>query len=101
MKQDSDMNRRKFLNTAAGAGLGLAALNTAAQSKADVIPPNLAEAAPSELITGPACAGSPVVTGPAPESICIIQPLRRRATGYLEYAIGDEPLQKLDSEVAG
>src|SRR5688572_12992922 len=91
------MNRRNFLRTSAvAAGLGMSAAKSWAADETPTV-----AAAPSELVTGPALMGSPVVTGPAPESITILQPLRRRATGYLEYAIGDAPLQRLETEAAG
>jgi 3',5'-cyclic AMP phosphodiesterase CpdA len=44
-------------------------------------------------------AGSPVVTGP--EAITILQPLQRLGTGYLEFAIENEPYQRVDAPHAG
>ncbi len=50
---------------------------------------------------GSVLAGSPVVTGPAPQSLAVLQPLQRAAIGYLEYAIEDGPYQRVDGERAG
>jgi len=50
---------------------------------------------------GPVFAGSPVVSGPAPDSLTILQPLQRHATGYLEYKVDDEPWQRVDAAAAG
>lgn len=52
-------------------------------------------------ITGEVFKGSPVVSGPAADGLAILQPLQRLATGYLEYAIGDGPWQRVDGGRAG
>lgn len=50
---------------------------------------------------GPVFAGSPVISGPAPDEIHILQPVQRLATGYLEYAVGDGAWQRVDADEAG
>jgi hypothetical protein len=42
-----------------------------------------------------------VVTGPATDAITILQPLQRHATGYLEYAVGDAPFERVNAGAAG
>jgi len=46
-------------------------------------------------------AGSAVVTGPAGDAITILQPLQRHATGYIEYAVENEPYQRVNAGQAG
>lgn len=115
------MKRRTFLTRSlATAGIGgLAAVgagvtqappaqppggpNPAAPPPVD--PPDKPAAAPQGPLraphVGPVLAGSPVVFGPAAESLAILQPLRGPATGYLEYAIGDQPMQRIDAAASG
>lgn len=50
---------------------------------------------------GPVFLGSPVVSGPAAEALCILQPLRRLATGHLEYAVETGAWQRADADEAG
>jgi predicted phosphodiesterase len=50
---------------------------------------------------GPALLGNAVVSGPSPESITILQPLQRHATGYLEYSVGDGSFERVDAASAG
>ncbi len=94
------MNRRTFLTTATLGALPVAAQNYSDYSKDPR--PDVAEGtytAGSE--PGPVFAGAPVVTGPSPDSITIIQPLQRHATGHLEFAVGDGPWQRVDAGRAG
>ena len=94
------MNRRTFLTTAAvsSAGLPLVAQNYSDYSKDPR--PDIAEGTyTAGSAPGPVLAGSPVVTGP--EAITILQPLQRLATGYLEFAIENEPYQRVDAPHAG
>lgn len=46
-------------------------------------------------------AGSPVVSGPAPDAVTILQPLQRWATGHLEYAVGDGPWVRVNGGAGG
>lgn len=96
------MNRRSFLTTAAGSA---AALPVAAQNYSDYSKdprPDVPEGTcTAGSLDGAVFAGSPVVTGPAPESITILQPLQRHATGFLEYAVDDTAWQRVDAEHAG
>lgn len=50
---------------------------------------------------GPVFAGSPVVCGPAADAITILHPVARHATGWLEYAVEDEPFQRVDALTNG
>jgi hypothetical protein len=95
------MNRRTFLATAAvGSALPLVAQNYSDYTKdprPDVAEGTLtAGSAPGAVFTG-----SPVVTGPAPEAITILQPLQRHATGYLEFAVENGAWQRVDAEQSG
>ena len=92
------MNRRHFISTSGS--LSLASLVTAPAAEPQTTPP----AAPQFTAgsgPGPVFAGSPVVTGPAPDAITILQPLQRHATGYLEYAVGDAPFERVNAGAAG
>ncbi len=88
------MYRRSFLT----ASLAAASLETLRRSPARASEPadSPAPAATSDLI-----AGSPVVSGPAGESITILQAISRPATGYVEFAIGDGAWQRVAGETAG
>src|SRR5262245_24000622 len=80
------MNRRAFL-TAAAVG---SALPLVAQNYSDYTKDPRPDVAEGTLTAGSASGavfkGSPVVSGPAPEAIAILQPLQRHATGHLEFA---------------
>jgi predicted phosphodiesterase len=93
------MNRRKFLATAAIGSAGV--LPLAAQNYSDYSKdprPDVPEGAyTAGSASGPLFAGSPVVSGPSPECITILQPLQRHATGYLEFAIENGPYQRVDA----
>jgi acid phosphatase type 7 len=88
------VNRRRFLAAAAATGAAgtapLAAQNYSDYSK-DPRPDVPEGTLTAGSLDGPAFAGSPVVSGPAPDVVTILQPLQRAATGHLEYAIGDGP----------
>lgn len=86
------MDRRAFL--ASSGSVGLAA--TVDASVVDEEPQFTAGSPP-----GPIFAGSPVVSGPSPDAITILQPIQRHATGYLEYSLGDGAFQRVDAESAG
>src|SRR5436190_1685225 len=96
------MNRRAFL---ARTIVGSATLPLAAQNYSDYSKdprPDVAEGTlTAGSLPGPIFAGSPVVAGPAPESITILQPLQRDATGFLEFAVEDGAWQQVDAEQAG
>src|SRR5688572_20836201 len=95
------MNRRKFLATTAV----VSALPLVAQNYSDYAKDPRPDVAEGTLTAGsaqgPVFAGSPVVTGPAPEAITILQPLQRHATGYLEFAVENEPWRRVDAGQAG
>ncbi|MCI0535582.1 MAG: metallophosphoesterase [Verrucomicrobiales bacterium] len=97
------MNRRSFLATAAFGSAG--ALRLAAQNYSDYTKdprPDVAEGTyTAGSIDGPVFAGSAVVAGPAGDAITILQPLQRHATGYIEYAVENEPYQRADAAQAG
>jgi acid phosphatase type 7 len=96
------MNRRTFLVTTVGSA---AALPVAAQNYSDYTKdprPDVAEGTwTAGGMDGPVFAGSPVVSGPAADSIAILQPVQRMATGHLEYAVEDGPWQRVDGGHAG
>jgi predicted phosphodiesterase len=96
------MNRRQFLATAA---VGSAVFPLSAQNYSDYSKdprPDVAEgtftagSAPGAVFTG-----SPVVSGPAPDAITVLQPLQRHATGYLEFAVEGESYRRVDAGQAG
>ncbi len=95
------MNRRKFLVAAAACPV----LPLAAQNYSDYTKdprPDVPEGTWTVGgIEGEVFKGSPVVSGPAADSIAILQPLQRMATGHLEYAIEDGPWQRTDGGHAG
>ncbi|HMJ90170.1 MAG TPA: metallophosphoesterase, partial [Candidatus Acidoferrum sp.] len=96
------MNRRKFLTTAAAgsAGLPLVAQNYSDYTKDPR--PDVAEGTfTAGSAPGPVFKGGPVVTGPASEAIIILQPLQRHATGYLEFAVENEPWRRVNGGQAG
>jgi hypothetical protein len=95
------MNRRTFIaTTTMGAALPLAGQNYSDYTRDPR--PEVAEgtltagAAPGEIFKG-----SPVVSGPAPDAITVLQPLQRHATGFLEFALDDGPYRRVDAEQAG
>jgi hypothetical protein len=96
------MNRRTFL---AATALGSAAIQLRAQNYSDYtrdprpdVPEGTWTAGGPD---GPVFKGSPVVSGPAADAICILQPVQRMATGYLEYAIEDGAWQRADGDEDG
>ncbi len=98
----STMNRRQFLATTATAGtaLPLLAQNYSDYSK-DPRPDVPDGAWTVGGIEGDVFQGRPVVTGPAADSIAILQPLQRMATGYLEFAIEAGDWERVDGGHAG
>jgi hypothetical protein len=105
------MDRRRFI--AASGSLGLASVagaQTTPAAPSNLIPPPIT---PRDTSTagnvhatacsapGPIFTGHPVVCGPAPESISILHPVQRHATGYLEFAVEDGPWQRVDAGAAG
>src|SRR5688572_4304027 len=96
------MDRRTFLLTTIGSA---GALPLAAQNYSDYTKdprPDVAEGAwTAGGMDGPVFKGSPVVSGPAANSISILQPVQRMATGYMEYAVEDGPWQRVDDAQAG
>ncbi len=96
------MNRRQFL---AATALSSAAIPLPAQNYSDYTRdprPDVGEGAwTAGGPDGPVFNGSPVVTGPAPETMCVLQPLQRMATGHLEYAVEDSPWRRVDGEEDG
>lgn len=98
------MNRRTFLAAAAALG-STGALPLASQNYSDYTKdprPDVAEGTWTAGGTdGPIFKGSPVVSGPAAESIAILQPVQRLTTGHLEYTIEDGPWQRVDGGHAG
>jgi hypothetical protein len=95
------MNRRQFLTTAAmGTTLPLMAQNYSDYTQ-DPRPDVPEGTWTVGGIEGDVFKGSAVVSGPAADSITVLQPLQRMATGFLEYAIEDGPWQRVDGGRAG
>lgn len=91
------MQRRDFLSSSLIAGYGFAgslALHDQSASAAEAKPGNASQ--PKRLLFG-----HPVVSGPAPESLTILQGVNGPASGYVELAIGDQDFQRIDGEKAG
>jgi hypothetical protein len=96
------MNRRAFLTTALGSAgtLPLLAQNYSDYTKdprPDVAEGTYTAGSPD----GPVYGGSPVVSGPAPDDLCILQPVQRLATGHLEYAVETGAFQRVAAASAG
>ncbi|MCB1097542.1 MAG: metallophosphoesterase [Verrucomicrobiae bacterium] len=84
------MNRRTFFLSAGAGGLASGIAVRADETSVESVPHD-----------GPALGGAPVITGPAPEHMVILQPLRRPATGFVEFAVGDAEFQRVDADVGG
>jgi len=99
------MNRRRFFKTTATFATSTGTLPLLAQNYSDYTKdprPDVAEGTfTAGSADGPVFTGSPVVSGPASDSITILQPLQRHATGHLEYAIEDGAWHRVDAERAG
>src|SRR5688572_28411074 len=96
------MNRRQFLAaTAASTG----AIPLLAQNYSDYSRDPRPDVAEGMLTAGsspgPVFTGSPVISGPAGDSITILQPVQRAVTGYLEYAVEDGAYERVDAEQSG
>lgn len=88
------MRRRTFLSTS----LAAAGLRVATESRANQEP----SSRPGHTAEGRRLlVGSPVVSGPASESITILQSLGVAATGYLEYSVDDGALQRVTAAAGG
>jgi predicted phosphodiesterase len=96
------MDRRHFLTTAAVAAgaLPLAAQNYSDYSR-DPRPDVPEGTLTAGSLDGPIFTGSPVVAGPAPDAITILQPLERFATGYMEYKVEDGPWVRVSGGIGG
>lgn len=99
------MDRRTFLTASVAASGAYSASDILAQDYSDYTKdprPDVPEGTWTEGgVEGEVFQGSPVVSGPATESITILQPLKRLAIGYLEYAIEDGEWQRVDGDKAG
>lgn len=85
------VNRRRFLAAAATSGATVTPLAAQDYSNYSKDPrPDVPEGTlTAGSLDGPAFVDAPVVSGPAPDAVTILQPLKRAATGHLEYAVGD------------
>lgn len=97
------MNRRHFLTAAATGAAG--AMPLAAQNYSDYSKdprPDVPEGTlTAGSLDGPIFVGTPVVSGPAPDAVTILQPLKRSATGHLEYAVESGPWVKVNGGQGG
>lgn len=92
------MDRRTFITAAGAAGMLPGASLLAADANSGE---NGAEYSAGSSPDGPPMVAAPVVCGPAHDALTILQPLARHATGYLEYAVADGPLERVDAAHAG
>lgn len=96
------MQRRSFLSTGLAAGIGISSvaqesLAMAQEAPAVKLPAEHATAEkPASVLAGPA-----VVSGPAAESITVLQPVRGPAAGFLEFAVGEQEFQRVHAETNG
>ena len=99
------MDRRAFITTSALASGVLPVSLAVAQDYSDYSKdprPDVADGAwTAGGPDGPVFAGISVVSGPAAEEICILQPVQRLATGYLEFAVEDGEWQRVDADDDG
>jgi hypothetical protein len=99
------MDRRAFFTTSALASGVLPVSLAVAQDYSDYSKdprPDVADGAwTAGGPDGPVFAGSSVVSGPAAEEICILQPVQRLATGYLEFAVEGGEWQRVDADDDG
>lgn len=97
------MDRRTFIS-ATSLALGVAA-PAVAQDYSDYTKdprPDVPEGTcTAGSLEGPVFAGSPVVAGPAPEAMTLLQPLQRMATGFLELAIDGADWLRVDAVESG
>lgn len=91
------MHRRNFLSSSLFAGCGLAGSLASSEQNASAAEANSGNASPAKRLLF----GHPVVSGPAPESLTILQGVNGPASGFVELAIGDQPFQRIDGETAG
>jgi acid phosphatase type 7 len=89
------VDRRHFLTAAAAGTAGSATAQNYSDYSKDPRPDVPEGTLTAGSLDGPLFAGSPVVAGPAPDAVTILQPLQRSATGHLEYAVGDGPWVKV------
>jgi hypothetical protein len=91
------MQRRSFLSTGLVAGLGISATASSLAAAPGEANDSQESQRPASVFAGPA-----VVSGPAAESITILQPVRGPAAGFLEYAVGEgSDFERIVAEQAG
>jgi hypothetical protein len=83
------MRRRAFLEGSLAAGAGAAGVGWASKGVA-------AEREWNRVLAGPA-----VVAGPGAEGMVILQPVGAPATGFVELAVGDGELRRVEAEAEG
>ncbi len=98
------MDRRQFI-AATPVLLGAGATAASAQDYSDYSKdprPDVPEGTcTAGSLDGDVFAGPPVVSGPGSESVFVLQPLQRNATGYLEYAIEGGEWKRVEALHAG
>jgi len=91
------MDRRSFL-AASAAAAGLSAMDQrGALAQAVLSRAPAPDAGANAQADGPLLVARPVVSGPAAESITILQPIAGPATGFVEFAIDDAPFERVDA----
>ncbi|QDT54263.1 Calcineurin-like phosphoesterase [Caulifigura coniformis] len=86
------MERRDFLTSSLATGA--AALLPSQVMSAEAVSSRAQDGRP--LLTG-----SPVLSGPAADSLTILQPVSGPATGFVELSVNGEPFQRIDAESDG
>lgn len=97
------MDRRRFIASSAALGAGASQLSAQDYSDYSKDPrPDVPEGTcTAGSLDGELFDGPPVVSGPGSDAIAILQPLKRTATGHLEYAIDDGNWRRIDAAHAG
>jgi hypothetical protein len=94
------MRRRDFLQTALAASAATPFLANVSSAGAEETAPTRSNA------SGPLLKGSPVLSGPAPDALTILQAVNGPATGFAEIRVGDSgngegDWRRIDAESAG
>ncbi len=99
------MNRRSFLAASVAAATTGQALPLVAQNYSDYSTDPRPDVPEGAWTAGgpdaPVFGGPPVVSGPAPDALTVLQPVQRLATGHLEYALEEGAWQRVDGGHAG
>lgn len=98
------MDRRQFIAAtpvAFAAGTAVAAPQDYSDYSKDPRPDVPEGTCTAGSLDGEVFAGPPVVSGPGSDNVIILQPIKRTATGHLEYAVEDGDWNRVDALHAG